>query len=122
MINEKRRKQAQNATSEKIPGQEHFAKNEANQGVVLQDVDLDQALSFAEQYEPSEFIAQTEKVNFKIEHFSKLLSIMQNETSDMKYFFACHGFRKLLSLEKGPPFHQTIDAGLVPKFIEFCKR
>ena len=47
---------------------------------------------------------------------------MQNETSDMKLFFACHGFRKLLSLEKNPPFHQTIDSGLVPKFIEFCKR
>ena len=47
---------------------------------------------------------------------------MNTERDDMKSFFAVHGFRKLLSHEKNPPFRETIDNGLVPKFLEMCKR
>lgn len=48
MINEKRRKQAQNATGEENSGLDQFPKTEETKPLILQDVDLDQALSFAD--------------------------------------------------------------------------
>jgi hypothetical protein len=62
-------------------------------------------------------MSETEKINFKLSDISKLLTVLKTEDNDMKLFFATHGFRKLLSLENNPPFRETIDSGLVPKFL-----
>ena len=64
----------------------------------------------------------TEKINFKLTDIARLIQVLRTETVDSKLFFATHGFRKLLSLENSPPFRETIDSGLVPKFLEFCTR
>ena len=71
---------------------------------------------------PEQFMIETERIEFKLEDIKKLTEILRTENSDMKVFFATHGFRKLLSLENNPPFRETIDNGLVSKFLELCKR
>ena len=68
------------------------------------------------------FLSETEKVDFKLEDIPKLIAILQTETNVERLFFATHGFRKLLSMENDPPFRETIDSGLVPKFLELCSK
>ena len=88
----------------------------------LVECDLDVALNFAEQIPQDQFMSETEKILFKLEHIPKLITIMLTDQKDMALFFATHGFRKLLSLENNPPFRVVIDAGIVPRFLQLCAR
>lgn len=45
-----------------------------------------------------------------------------NDTNIMKQHYGMIGVRKILSIVESPPIQAVIDAGLVPRMIEYVKQ
>jgi hypothetical protein len=50
------------------------------------------------------------------------LAILVNDTDEHKVMLAIVGIRRLLSHEQSPPIQATIDANLVPRFMQLLQR
>ncbi|CAL5194803.1 unnamed protein product [Lathyrus oleraceus] len=57
----------------------------------------------------------------KLEHLPALVTGIWTEDNNMQ-FEATTQFRKLLSIERSPPIEEVIQAGVVPRFVEFLMR
>ncbi|GAU11450.1 hypothetical protein TSUD_344410 [Trifolium subterraneum] len=61
------------------------------------------------------------QVEKKLEHIPALVTGIWTDDNNMQ-FEATTQFRKLLSIERSPPIEEVIQAGVVPRFIEFLMR
>ncbi|CAG8603080.1 6636_t:CDS:2 [Funneliformis caledonium] len=74
------------------------------------------------------FIPQTEEIhepkliirNLKIENFSEMVQGVYSNNLE-RQLISMRKFRKLLAEERVPPIQQIIDAGVIPKFVEFLQ-
>jgi hypothetical protein len=65
--------------------------------------------------------ANSTLVEKKLEHLPALVTGIWTDDNNMQ-FEATTQFRKLLSIERSPPIEEVIQAGVVPRFIEFLMR
>jgi hypothetical protein len=57
-------------------------------------------------------------MKFQVNQFNELLPLIYSQDDETK-LFGLVGMRKLLSIEKVPPIQETINANLIPVYIEF---
>ncbi|GAU11378.1 hypothetical protein TSUD_343690, partial [Trifolium subterraneum] len=66
-------------------------------------------------------LANSTQVDKKLEHLPALVTDIWTDDNNMQ-FKATTQFRKLLSIEPNTPIEEVIQAGVVPRFIEFLMR
>lgn len=59
-------------------------------------------------------------MQFTREQFVDLVKAIYDEEDTVKQLYGLIGVRKLLSLKENQPIQQVIDAGLVPRLIEYA--
>ncbi|KAL5783828.1 hypothetical protein ACOSP7_008857 [Xanthoceras sorbifolium] len=65
--------------------------------------------------------AQASAIEKKLEHLPSMVAGVWTDDSNIQ-LEATTQFRKLLSIERSPPIEEVIQAGVVPRFVEFLTR
>ncbi|KAF7805070.1 importin subunit alpha-2-like [Senna tora] len=60
-------------------------------------------------------------MNFQLEHLPSMVAGVWSDDSNLQLESTTQ-FRKLLSIERSPPIEEVIQAGVVPRFVEFLMR
>lgn len=66
-------------------------------------------------------IGDFQKIDFTEEMLLELLQAI-NDPDPLKQHYGAIGIRQLLCKKRNPPIQKIIDAGIVPKLIEFAKQ
>ena len=60
-------------------------------------------------------------MNYTMDQFADLVAAI-NDQNILKQHYGVIGIRKILSVPENPPIQPVIDAGLVPRMIEYVKQ
>ncbi|CAM9099156.1 unnamed protein product, partial [Phaeothamnion confervicola] len=75
----------------------------------------------AAQYDPSIVQRAVAHQTVALEQLPQLVAGLQSQDPAVQLEMTTH-FRKLLSIERSPPIQDVINAGVVPRFVEFLQR
>ncbi|KAM7278886.1 hypothetical protein ACFE04_006020 [Oxalis oulophora] len=75
----------------------------------------------AQQFSASTASLHTSNVEKKLESLPSMVAGVWSDNATLQ-LEATTQFRKLLSIERSPPIEEVIQAGVVPRFVEFLKR